>query len=424
MSRSPAIIVLMLCAFFQTGRAFSVVFYATDDVNYHRSAPTGTWSGSGWEQTVPLDIFLGTVFFSNAILTASHLHEYLTNGMSFSYSDQTHTVTATTNDPASDLRVMRFTPPTTNWAYLNIEPSVDTGRWTVVQGRGCERDSIVTTGNITNGWRRGSYKWRRRWGINRFDGFANYDASSNDNVLAWAAFDVPGHSDECMLSRGDSGGPSFVATGSGWKLIGINYAVDPESFSNSISGGASFDATLYDYSGLYYKDGTNWLYAAPTNDPLPCKFFVSRVSQRIAWLTNVVQGLTFPADVGLAWTGGTPGENSGDGITFTLLVTNCGPYTVHDLGIDVSWSTALRVRNITPSAGTYASATGRWTLPELADGNSATLHLEGIIWCAIAVSGTNYATIIVADKPDEIPSNNTACVVFTRQPTATLLHLR
>ncbi len=425
MRSHSSIVAATALAILLAGRALAVVFYATNGVAYHTSAPTGAWAGSGWAQTVPLGGFLGTVIGSNAVLTAKHLGYSV--GQTFVYGGQACTVTVVTADAASDLSVLRFRPPATNWARINIEPAVDTGRWIVVQGRGRERGSPpITTATLTNGWPLGANNKTRRWGINRYDGFAGYSTNTpSDDVLAWATFDAGGHADECMLSFGDSGGPSFAATGSGWKLIGVSFAVDPALFSRSHLGTGAFYATLYDYSGLYYNAGTNWFYATPTNQPLPCAFFSSRVSKRVAWLTNVVQGLTFPADVGLAWQGGGAlGGRAAEGVAFTLLVTNRGPYTARSLGVDVTWGTGLHVRSVMPSTGSYTPATGRWTLPVLADGEGAALVATAVVWRATAVAGTNCAAVAVSDKPDDVASNNTACVGFNAPPTATVLQLR
>jgi hypothetical protein len=371
---------------------------------------------------VPLGNFLGTVFTSNAVLTSKHI--YFGTNTIFSYAGQTRTVTSIVEDAASDLKILRFGPPVATWARLNLEPAADTGGWAVVQGRGLERGGLVVTGSRTNGWTWGVSQNIRRWGVNRYEGFAAYHPTGGP-VLAVAAFDYGAETNECMLSNGDSTGPSFVRTGSGWKLAVVSLGVDPMTFSHAANGAAASNATLYDYSGLYYKDGTNWVYATPTNVPLPCTFAGSRVSMRLDWITNAVPGLAFPADVGLNWEGGGAlGSAAAEGVAFTLCATNAGPYTVRSLGIDVTWDAALHLRACVPSSGDYAPGTGRWTLPVLGDGDGATLRATVTVWRASAVNGTNLAAVAAASQPDEVATNNVARVAFTAPPTATVLQLR
>ncbi len=333
--------------------AGALVYCVTNAVDPHQSAPTGLLANSGWQQTVPLDLFLATVIASNALLTAGHIVE-ITLEDSFVYEGTNHTLTARESDPGSDLAVYFFTPPVTNFARLQIETN-DIGARVVLQGRGMERGAeVLGSGGATNGWR---WAWNRQWAIRRWGVNQYVGALPGYPTYAVATFDNNGDPDECMLSVGDSGGPGFIQTGSGWKLATVNFSVDPATFTLSTNAVDAFAASLYDYAGLYYDDNGTWLYAPPGEPPapIPCRMINTRVSQRIAWLTNTVAGITFPADVGVTFrceTNQPSGSAAAAGLWFEVVATNAGPYTARGLAVDLEWQTGIRLCGYAATRGT------------------------------------------------------------------------
>jgi hypothetical protein len=273
----------------------AVVFESSGDSSRNTTPPTGAWAGSGWSNVVPIGAFLGTVIHSNALLVARHTD--LGVGSTFSWDGHTYSVTGLADDVAADtdLRVLFFNGGLSNVARLQAA-SDETGRWTVVQGRGRERGSTVVSAGRTNGWKWGAATWVRRWGVNRFEGYADL-WTNGDSLLAWASFDAGMDSNECMLSEFDSSGPAFVNAAGGWRCVGVASYVDPALFSPTGSSTDQFVATCFDYGGLYYWGGTGaWYYADPAAGPWPCIFLISRVAPRLGWLTNVVPGLVLRDD--------------------------------------------------------------------------------------------------------------------------------
>ncbi len=383
------------------------MYCVTNVVDEHRNAPTGGLANSGWQETARIRDFLGTVIQSNALLTAKHL-EY-TNAFNFSHEGQSHAVTAYVNDAESDLSVLFFTPAVTNIARINIETN-DIGARVVLQGCGRERGDEVVTGGLTNGWKWGRWRGVRRWGVNRYTG-----ADANDETYAVAAFDNNGDPDECMLSPGDSGGPGFIRTGSGWKLATVNYSVDPATFTLSTNSIEAFEASLYDCARLFHTNGVPpWQYVPPEASPVPCLLINTRTSKRIDWLTNTVKGLTFPADIGVAWrweTNAPPGSKAAEGLWFEVVVTNSGPYTARGLALDLTWPAGVRICGSAASQGGFA--TNRWSLPSLEDGAAATLRVDTVVWRSTSAWVTNVVAVAASDKPDGVSSNNSAtCAVF------------
>jgi hypothetical protein len=391
-------------------QAEALVYCVTNAVDVHRLAPTGELAGSGWEQTVPIDLFLGTVIYSNALLSAQHIWE-LNVGDAFTYEGVSHSVTSIVPDAESDLSVLFFTSAVTNFARLNIETN-DIHAFVVLQGRGMERGEAVVTGSRTNGW---AWAWNkgwavRRWGVNLYTGEA-----VGDGTYAVATFDNNGDPDECMLSVGDSGGPGFIRTGSGWKLATVNYSVEPAAFKVSTNQpGSEFYASLYDCAGLFYDDNGTWRYTPPEASPAPCAMINTRTSKRIDWLTNTVKGVTFPADIGVAWrceTNAPPGRKAAEGLWFEVVVTNRGPYTARELAFDLTWPFGVRICGSAASQGVFA--TNRWSLPSLEDGGTATLRVDAVVWRSTSAWGTNVVAVAASDKPDGVSSNNcAACAVF------------
>lgn len=426
------IAVLML---FLTFRTEALVFCVTNEVDVHQSAPTGTLAQSGWQQTVMIDAtggtlnrsnFLGTIIHSNALLTAAHVWEIKTNDTFILEGKHTLTTRAATN--GSDLAIYFFTPAVTNHeriARINIESEIDTNAFVVYQGTGAERGATVTAGALTNGWLWSGTNWwnctwgTRRWGINQTFG------ATDDGLCALAAFDNNGAPDECMLSIGDSGGPGFIKTGSGWKVAMVNYSVHPGTFTLSTNAPVTqFNASLYDCAGLYFQGDNGWEWVPPEDSPAPCLLICSRTAQRIQWITNTVSGMTFPADLGLSWrcqTNHPTATQAASGLWFDIIATNAGPYTARNVAIDVAWAGGIHINASSTSQGSFE--TNRWSIPVLNDGGVATLRVDTVVWNMSGYWGTNTAVISASDKPDNNTVNNVAeCPIFLPS-TATLIQL-
>ena len=410
------------CMLFPMRWAWALVYCVTNSVDVHQSAPTGTLADSGWGQTVPVDLFLGTLIHTNALLTAGHIWE-IAVGDSFDYEGTNHLLTAKVSDADSDLAIFFFEPPVTNYALINIETN-DIGSRVVLQGRGMERGGeVIAGGGVTNGWEWAWDKqWRiRRWGVNQYVGEGD-DKVEGDGVCAVAAFDNNGDPDECMLSVGDSGGPGFIRTGSGWKLATVNYAVAPSTFTLSTNSLFPFNASLYDCAGLYYQNNSSWVYVPLEESPSPCLMANTRTAKRVAWITNAVSGITFPADLGVSWLCGTNFPSvtqSATGLWFGVVAANAGPYTARDLTLDFTWSPGVRVRGSAATRGTFAA--NRWSLPALEDGAAATLRVDTVVWRAAAGWGTNRVEVMESDKPDCVTTNNAAAYAVFLPETATRL---
>jgi hypothetical protein len=402
---------------FHAQRAVALVYCATNVVDEHRVEPVGALANSGWNETAEIDQWMGTVIYSNAMLTAQHLR--LGVYAHFDYEGTRHTVTAVALDEKSDFTILFFTPAVTNFARINIETN-DICSLVVLQGRGTERGEEVVTGGHTNGWKWGEVLKTRRWGVNRYFGEDNYSVGPTNGVLAVAAFDAVSDPDECMLTDGDSGGPGFIQTGSGWKLATVNYAVGPDQFTFSTNPISAFHAALCDCAGLYYYNGSTWCYTPTNESPAPCLMANTRTAKRIDWITNTVPGITFPADIGVGWrceTNQPSGRQAAEGLWFEVVVANAGPYTARELALDVVWSGGVRIRNSTASQGSFL--TNRWSLPALGDGAAATLRVDAVVWRAAAGWGTNRVSVSGSDKPDGVASNNSAAFALHLPATAT-----
>lgn len=401
--------VLLLALF--APRAEALVYCITNSVDVHQQAPTGTLAQSGWQQTVKINGFLATIIHSNALLSAAHLRLDEMGPEDTFTLEGTHTLTSKVSTNISDLAIHFFTPPITNKEYiarLNIEPDIDTNAFVVLQGCGTERgDVVVTSGSYTNGWKWGNAWSIRRWGVNTFWG------ATDDGLCSLATFDNNGDPDECMLSVGDSGGPGFIKTGSGWKVAMVNYSVHPATFTYATNPATPFNASLYDCAGLFYTNSetTTWTWVSTNESPAPCQLRCSRVSQRLDWLTNTIQGLTFPADLGLSWripTNQPSREQALNGFWMDVILTNAGPYATRNVSVDLEWAEGFLIKGSSATHGVLT--TNHWSLPLLQDGQCATLHVETVIWTGASHWTTNRAVLTISDKPDANTANNEAFV--------------
>ena len=100
-----------------------------------------------------------------------------------------------------------------------------------------------------------------------------------------------------------------------------------------------------------------------------------------------------------------PSPNVGETVTFTVTVTNTGPNTATNVRVNDLLPSGLTFAGATPSQGTYASATGVWTVGTLASGGNATLQLRATVVASGERTNTAAAT---ANQFDPTLANNQA----------------
>jgi len=122
-----------------------------------------------------------------------------------------------------------------------------------------------------------------RWGSNTVTAIFE-DPTMGE--LVQAEFNANAGPDECHLSTGDSGGAVFLQDGGTWKLAGINYSVDGPY--NTTDSGDGFNAALFDQGGLYYLDGTNWVWTPDRPREQPGTFYATRVSAHLVWINSIL----------------------------------------------------------------------------------------------------------------------------------------
>ena len=99
----------------------------------------------------------------------------------------------------------------------------------------------------------------------------------------------------------------------------------------------------------------------------------------------------------------------GQPTTFTVVVTNHGPARVTGLVVQDLLPAGLSFVSASPSQGSYADATGAWTIGTLLNAQSATLTLAATVTVAGAI--TNRALVVAQDQPDPVASNNSAAAI-------------
>ncbi|MBP1944673.1 Ig-like domain-containing protein, partial [Methanobacterium petrolearium] len=122
--------------------------------------------------------------------------------------------------------------------------------------------------------------------------------------------------------------------------------------------------------------------------------------------------LDAPIDLAITQTTNQTTAVAGQGLTYTITVTNNGnstilptdTFTVHD-----SLPSGFTASSYTPSVGTYNSATGAWTGVTLAEGESITLTIIGAVSPTATGSLTNIASVTVPTSiTDPVSTNNDA----------------
>jgi hypothetical protein len=265
-----------------SGRA--IIFYSTADAEHNTSAPSGQLANSGWEYQGLWGDYLGTAIAPRYFVSAKHIGGNV--GDKFVLNGVAYTTTAVFDNPNGDLRIWRIEGQFPSHAQI-YSGTDEAGKHLIVFGRGTQRGDEIKIGGLLSselkGWRWGTQDGRKRWGENRVESVSNVSGAGD---LLRVTFDSNGERNEAHLSYGDSGGAIFMNDGSGWKLAGINYAVDgPYNTSNS---GEGFQAAIFDEGGLYRRVNGVW---TPTPDlPVaqPGAFYGTRISSHIAWINSVI----------------------------------------------------------------------------------------------------------------------------------------
>ncbi len=105
--------------------------------------------------------------------------------------------------------------------------------------------------------------------------------------------------------------------------------------------------------------------------------------------------------------------NLGSSVSFTVTVRNAGPDAATNLEVRDVLPVGLTLVSATPTAGSYAPATGGWTIASLAANSSATLTIVATATGTAPVINT--ATISKVDQFDPSVADNTASVTVTPQ---------
>jgi uncharacterized repeat protein (TIGR01451 family) len=118
--------------------------------------------------------------------------------------------------------------------------------------------------------------------------------------------------------------------------------------------------------------------------------------------TNVVSS----ADLSLSKTVNNPNPIQGQNVTFTVTLTNAGPSNATNVAVTDLLPAGLTFVSATPSAGSYATGTGVWTVASLASGASATLQLVALVSGTGTITNTAEVTASDQPDPDSTPGNN------------------
>ncbi|WP_433789393.1 DUF7507 domain-containing protein [Actinoplanes sp. CA-252034] len=128
----------------------------------------------------------------------------------------------------------------------------------------------------------------------------------------------------------------------------------------------------------------------------------------------------YVSDLDLTQTTGTPQVVATDPVQFTVTTRNGGPSDVANVVIQVSPQTGLLISAGT-GTGAYDASTGRWSIPSLAAGGTATLTLSGTALSAGTPS--NVVRVVSSDSTDPASANDTAQTAVTISPSTASLKI-
>jgi hypothetical protein len=272
----------------------AIIFFASGDLNYNTTPPTGELADSGWQWQANWQGYCATPIAPNWFLTSKHLPVPL--GKEIEFRGRKYQTTAVFRDDQSDLALWRVCGEFPAFAPL-FATNDEAGQTCVFFGYGLTRGPAVTVTNgaVTQlaGWQWNGGNGRLRWGANRIEGSENY--GDVPDTLLKGTFDADGGPNEATLAGGDSGGGLYIQGHAGWALAGIGYAVDgPFRYSKD---GTSFQAGLTNRRGIYEPSNGDWEQIPLDGPPLPSAFYVSRVSVRKEWIEQTMAANPAPETV-------------------------------------------------------------------------------------------------------------------------------
>lgn len=116
------------------------------------------------------------------------------------------------------------------------------------------------------------------------------------------------------------------------------------------------------------------------------------------------------ADLGVTKSVDVPNPVTGQGVVFTIIVTNYGPDPATNVRLLDDLNFRLRYTSATATQGSYNSLDDRWTVGSLAVGASATLTIRANVIEGATIPNT--AIVAHSDQPDSNVENNQATVTL------------
>lgn len=286
---SARTLAVLLASLLITPGLQAITFMDTGDPQHNTQAPGGELLQSGWSLQGKWGGFLGTAVAPHYFLTATHIGGAV--GGIFYFRGVAYKTTARFDDPESDLTLWRVAGTLPEYASL-YSGSDEPGKPLVVFGRGPSRQDEVVVGGLLGterkGWKWSSYDGIMRWGQNKVTAIITGGANrqGKEFQLLRVEFNQNGGPNEAHLSDGDSGGGLFIQTSGGWKLAGVNHAVDGPY--NTSASGAGFRASIYDEGGLYKGGEGNWSAVSNLPSNQAGSFYATRISPRLAWIESIL----------------------------------------------------------------------------------------------------------------------------------------
>ena len=282
--------------------ARALIFYSTGDPAHNTTAPTGPLADGGWQFQGLWQGLTGTPIAPGYFITAKHAGGGVGNVFTFQGTD--HITVAAFPHPVADLTIWQVS--TAFPAYAPIYTGSDEiGSLAMLFGRSPTRGEEVNVPGASptdlRGWLWGGVGGGTlRWGQNTIDSVLTDPDNGNQYLLA--GFDRGGGAEEATLASGDSGGGLFIPTAEGWKLAGIDVAVEA-AFSLSADPFSPALSAIFDAGGLYADFGppTGPQLIPDGAEDVPASLYAVRLSAYQDWI-NAIAPVPEPT-APLAWGG-------------------------------------------------------------------------------------------------------------------------